>query len=88
MLVEHRGKRPTIHESAWVAPTAVVCGEVVPIGWVAVGGRVLPPDRHDDIWAIQEGLDFPGTVYGEPRGDDLMARQTAWLAAHRDDRVL
>lgn len=64
----------------------------VPIGWVAVGDRILPPDRHDDIWAIQEGLDFPGTVYGEPRGEDLMARvmprQAAWLGAHRDDRVL
>jgi hypothetical protein len=53
---------------------------------------VLSPDRHEEIWAIQRELDFPGTVYGEPRGDDLMARvmprQTAWLAAHRDDRVL
>jgi hypothetical protein len=102
MLVEHRGKRPTVHESVWVAPTAVVCGDVhlgedVRIMWNAVvsaeDGRVeLPPDRHDDIWAIQEGLDFPGTVYREPRGDDLMARvmarQTAWLAAHRDDRAL
>jgi gamma-carbonic anhydrase len=69
-------------------------GTTVPIGWVAVGdpAELLSPDRHDEIWAIQEGLDFPGTVYGEPRGDDLMARvmprQAAWLAAHRDDRVL
>ena len=67
-------------------------GAVVPIGWVAVGDRVLPPDRHDEIWEIQRGLDFPGTVYGEPRGEDLMARvmprQAAWLAAHRDDRPL
>lgn len=130
MLVEHRGKRPTVHESAWVAPTAVICGDVhvgedarvmwnavvsaedgrvevrigavvhvnstvtgvVPIGWVAVGDRMFPPDRDEEIWAIQEGLDFPGTVYGEPRGEDLMARvmprQTAWLGAHRDDRVI
>jgi gamma-carbonic anhydrase len=195
MLVEHRGRRPEVHPSAWVAPTAVLCGDVrigadarvlwnavitaedghvelgarcvvmehalvrgraahpvlvgddvligpqahvngarigreafvatraalfpgatvgeraevriggvvhvnstvpdggvVPIGWVAVGDQVLSPDRHDEIWAIQEGLDFPGTVYGEPRGADLMARvmprQTAWLGAHRDDRVL
>jgi carbonic anhydrase/acetyltransferase-like protein (isoleucine patch superfamily) len=195
MLVEHRGRRPTVHESAWVAPTAVLCGDVhvgpdtrimwnavvssedgrvdlgarcvvmehalvrgraahpvlvgddvligphahvngarigreafvatraalfpgaivgeraevrigavvhvnsavpdgglVPIGWVAVGDEVLPPGRHDDIWAVQERLDFPGTVYGEPRGEDLMARvmrrQAAWLGAHRDDRVL
>ena len=195
MLVEHRGRRPEVHESAWVAPTAVVCGDVrigagarilwnavvtaedgsvelgervvvmehalvrarathavvvgnnvligphahvngarigdeafiatgaalfpgasvgsraevrvhgvvhvnsrvedggmVPIGWIAVGHEVHPPASHDEIWAIQRELDFPGTVYGEARGDDLMARvmprQSAWLAAHRDDRVL
>lgn len=28
MLLEHLGKRPDIHESAYVAPTAVVCGDV------------------------------------------------------------
>jgi gamma-carbonic anhydrase len=197
MLVEHRDARPTIHPSAWIAPTAVICGDVhvgpdarvlwgavvsaedgrvelgarcvvmehalvrgraahpvivgddvligphahvngarigteafiatgaalfpgvrvgaraevringvvhvnsalpdgglVPIGWIAVGdpAEVLPPDRHDEIWAIQRELDFPGTVYGEPRGEDLMARvmpgQAAWFGAHRDDRVL
>jgi carbonic anhydrase/acetyltransferase-like protein (isoleucine patch superfamily) len=195
MLVEHRGMRPEVHPSAWIAPTAVVCGDVkvgadvrilwnavvtaedgrvelearcvvmehalvrgrakhpvhigtdvligpsahvngarigaeafiatgaalfpgatvgaraevrihgvvhvnsalpdyglVPIGWVAVGSEVLPPDRHEEIWEIQQGLDFPGTVYGAERGDDMMARvmprQAEWLAAHRDDRVL
>jgi carbonic anhydrase/acetyltransferase-like protein (isoleucine patch superfamily) len=197
MLVEHRGERPSVHPSAWIAPTAVLCGDVrvgpdarvlwgavvtaedgrvelgarcvvmehalvrgrarspvtigddvligphahvngariereafiatgaaifpgarvgaraevrihgvvhvnsalpdgavVPIGWIAAGdpAEVLPPGRHDDIWAIQKELDFPGTVYGEPRGEDLMARvmprQTAWLGAHRDDRVV
>jgi gamma-carbonic anhydrase len=197
MLVEHRGSRPTVHPSAWIAPTAVLCGdvrvgqdarvlwnavvsaedgrvelgarcvvmeqalvrgraanpvlvgddvligphahvngarigreafiatgvslfpgarvgtraevrvgavvhvssavadgEVVPIGWVAVGdpAQAFPPDRHEEIWAVQRELDFPGTVYGEPRGDDLMARvmprQVAWFAAHRDDRTL
>jgi carbonic anhydrase/acetyltransferase-like protein (isoleucine patch superfamily) len=197
MLVEHRGAAPTVHPSAWIAPTAVLCGDVrvgpdarvlwnavltaedgsvqigercvvmehalvrgraahpvavgddvligphahvngarigaqsfiatgaalfpgvrvgsraevringvvhvnsalpdgavVPIGWIAVGdpAEILPPDRHDEIWAIQRELDFPGTVYGQPRGDDLMARvmprQVAWLGAHRDDRVI
>jgi carbonic anhydrase/acetyltransferase-like protein (isoleucine patch superfamily) len=195
MLVEHRGRRPEVHVSAYVAPTAVICGDVrigadarilwnavvtaedgtveigercvvmehalvrgraahpvviehdvligphahvngarigaeafvatgaalfpgatvgsraevrihgvvhvnstvadgglVPIGWIAVGDRVLPPGAHEEIWAIQRDLDFPGTVYGQPRGDDLMARvmprQSAWLGAHRDDRVL
>jgi carbonic anhydrase/acetyltransferase-like protein (isoleucine patch superfamily) len=28
MLVEHRGKRPSVHETAYVAPTAVLCGDV------------------------------------------------------------
>jgi gamma-carbonic anhydrase len=28
MLIEHEGNRPTVHESAYVAPTAVVSGDV------------------------------------------------------------
>ena len=28
MLIEHSGKRPKIHESAYVAPTATICGDV------------------------------------------------------------
>lgn len=28
MVLEHRGKRPTIHDTAYIAPTAVVCGDV------------------------------------------------------------
>jgi gamma-carbonic anhydrase len=28
MLIEHEGKRPRVNESAYVAPTAVVCGDV------------------------------------------------------------
>ncbi len=48
--------------------TALEAGAVVPIGWIAVGdpARILPPGAHDEIWAVQEGLDFPGTVYGLP----------------------
>jgi carbonic anhydrase/acetyltransferase-like protein (isoleucine patch superfamily) len=66
---------------------------VVPIGWVAVGdpARILPPDRHEDIWEVQSRLDFPGTVYGIPRGTsarDRMSAQSAWYGAHRDDRAL
>jgi gamma-carbonic anhydrase len=71
--------------------TALEDGALVPIGWVAVGdpARVLPPDRHDEIWTVQEALDFPGTVYGMPReaaARERMERQAAWFAAHRDDR--
>ena len=28
MIIEHRGKAPTIHESAFVAPNATICGDV------------------------------------------------------------
>ena len=73
--------------------TSLAAGVVVPIGWVAVGdpAQVLPPGRHDDIWAVQEGLDFPGTVYGVGRDTtarERMERQSAWFGAHLDDRTL
>lgn len=68
-------------------------GAVVPIGWVAVGSpaRILSPDRHEEIWAIQRGLDFPGTVYGVERSagmDELMRGQSSFYAAHDDDRIV
>jgi carbonic anhydrase/acetyltransferase-like protein (isoleucine patch superfamily) len=73
--------------------TSLAAGVVVPIGWVAVGepAQILPPHRHDDIWAVQEGLDFPGTVYGVGRDSsahERMERQSAWFRAHLDDRTL
>jgi carbonic anhydrase/acetyltransferase-like protein (isoleucine patch superfamily) len=66
---------------------------LVPIGWVAVGNpaRVIAPGKHDEIWRIQEALDFPRTVYGLPRSAsacERMERQTEWFGAHRDDRVV
>ena len=67
-------------------------GATVPIGWIAVGdpAEILAPDRHDEIWAIQKPLDFPGFVYGLDRGQpDLMQAMTsglsARLASHRDE---
>ena len=40
---------------------------------------------------MQAELDFPGTVYGVPRGTPLrtiMARQVEFNGAHRDDQVV
>jgi carbonic anhydrase/acetyltransferase-like protein (isoleucine patch superfamily) len=70
--------------------TVVAPGAVVPIGWVAVGdpATILPPDKHEEIWAIQRELDFPGTVYGVGRDvsmRELMRRQSDYYGAHRDD---
>jgi carbonic anhydrase/acetyltransferase-like protein (isoleucine patch superfamily) len=72
-------------------------GKYVPINWVAVGdpAAILPPDKHDEIWAIQKRLDFPGTVFGVSRAaegeshmPEAMARYSRWLGTHRDDRVI
>lgn len=66
---------------------------VVPIGWIAAGdpAELFSPDRHAELWERQRGLDFPGTVYGVPRGTPMraiMARQTDFYAAHMGDRPL
>ena len=87
-----RGVEVRIHGVVHVN-TVLEDGAMVPIGWVAVGNpaRILPPGEHDAIWAVQEGLDFPGTVYGLPRdapARERMERQAAWFAAHRDDREI
>jgi carbonic anhydrase/acetyltransferase-like protein (isoleucine patch superfamily) len=41
----------------------------VPINWIAVGNpaKILPPDKHDEIWSVQKPLNFPLTVYGVER---------------------
>jgi len=67
----------------------------VPIGWVAVGdpAQILPPERHEEIWAVQRALDFPGFVFGverPPEGESamgtIMERYTRALGRHRADR--
>jgi carbonic anhydrase/acetyltransferase-like protein (isoleucine patch superfamily) len=73
--------------------TVVPPGQTVPIGWVAVGdpARIFPPGQHEQIWAIQQTLDFPGTVYGMARGTpaaERMRQQVAWYGSHLDDRQL
>lgn len=72
-------------------------GTTVPIGWVAVGdpAQLFPPDRHDEIWVVQEPLDFPRAVYGVPRppaGESGMPgicrRLSETYGGHAGDRVL
>ncbi|MFL6623465.1 MAG: gamma carbonic anhydrase family protein [Sulfurifustaceae bacterium] len=44
----------------------------VPIGWIAVGdpARCFPPDKHEEIWAIQKPLNFPEYIFAVPRESD------------------
>jgi hypothetical protein len=61
---------------------------------VAVGdpASILPPIRHDEIWAIQEQLDFPKEIFGIDRSPDMMteimARYTRSLTRHTADRII
>ena len=69
-----------VHVGSRLAP-----GTTVPIGWIAAGdpAQLFSPDRHDELWAAQEPLDFPGTVYGVPRGTsmrEIMRRQSPHFA--------
>lgn len=43
---------------------------MVPINWIAVGNpaKFYPPHQHEQIWEIQEPLNFPELVYGIERG--------------------
>jgi len=78
-----------VHVNSVLPPTATV-----PIGWIAVGkpAEILPPERHDEIWAIQRQLDFPGTVFGVERTVSRGARISRYSRGlrkhHGDDRVI
>jgi carbonic anhydrase/acetyltransferase-like protein (isoleucine patch superfamily) len=91
----HLARRAEVRVNGTVHLLTVLEEEsVVPIGWVAVGdpARVLPPERHEEIWAIQEPLDFPGEVFGVARSPDMMseimARYTRALGHNVDDRII
>jgi carbonic anhydrase/acetyltransferase-like protein (isoleucine patch superfamily) len=76
-----------LHVNSRLAPETIV-----PIGWVAAGdpAQLFSPDRHEALWQVQAELDFPGTVYGVPRGTPLrtiMARQVEFYGAHQDDQI-
>jgi hypothetical protein len=79
-----------VHLRTTLAPETTV-----PIGWVAVGepAQLLSPDRHEEIWAAQRELDFPGYVFGLDRDTpDLMVQLTERygrsLARHAGDRQI
>jgi carbonic anhydrase/acetyltransferase-like protein (isoleucine patch superfamily) len=77
-----RGCEVRVHATVHLR-TRLDSGATVPIGWIAVGdpARILPPDRHEEIWAIQKTLDFPQWVYGFDRNTpDLMVQVTQRLS--------
>lgn len=72
-------------------------GQTLPIGWVAVGNpaQAFPPDRHEEIWAIQRELGFTREAFGLDRpkhGETLMPEAmrlySERFGAHLDDRIV
>ncbi len=72
-------------------------GEVLPIGWIALGNpvRMFAPKDHKEIWEIQQSLNFPDLVYGLGERDDLRNTNKALcktmserLGTHRDDEIV
>lgn len=71
--------------------------ETVPVGWIAVGNpaKILPPEKHDEIWATQKMLNFPRTVYGidrDPSGKTIMPQvirtMVDALKSHKNDELI
>jgi len=86
-----RGAEVRVHAVVHLR-TELAPGATVPIGWVAVGSpaRILPPDQHDEISAMQAPLNFPLWVYAFARDTpDLMVeitrRLSGLLGAHAND---
>ena len=78
MLVEHRGKRPAVDPSAYVAPTAVLCGDVRigPDARVLFGAILSGEDGQVEVGArcvIMENALVRGRA-GHPvtLGDDVL----------------
>ena len=71
--------------------------EVLPIGWVAVGDpmKMFAPKDHNEIWTIQEDLNFPDLVYGIGERNDLKntnytlcQTMSQRLGTHLNDEIL
>lgn len=62
-------------------------GTTVPIGWIALGdpASLFPPEQHDEIWRLQEPLDFPGYVYGVDRSSPHPMRDITRVMSRRLD---
>jgi carbonic anhydrase/acetyltransferase-like protein (isoleucine patch superfamily) len=94
----HIGTRSEVRINGVVhIKTTLPPGATVPIGWVAVGdpAHVLPPNEHDRIWALQEPLNFPRTVFGLERASDgetimpeMTTRYARALGKHIEDKPL
>lgn len=86
MLIEHRGKRPRIHGSAYVAPTATLCGDVTvgPESRILFGAVITAEGGPVEIGAhciIMENAVIRGTRPHPARlGDHVLVGPRALLS--------
>lgn len=91
--VLEEGSEVRVHGVVHVG-SRLTAGTTVPIGWIAVGdpAKVLPPEKHDEIWEIQQGLHFPKVAYGLSRDEASVAAITERMAerldSHRGDSAV
>ena len=78
MLIEHQGKRPKIDPTAYVAPTAVICGEVT-----------IGPRTHVSFGAVVEAHGTPVRIGAQcVIRENLNIRSTSRNAVDIGDHVL
>ncbi len=90
------GRNAVIRVNAVVQVNSVVPpGTAVPIGWVACGrpARLFSPDQNEQLWTVQQPLDFPLTAYGIDRPlracmKEITESVSKRLAPHRDDKLI
>jgi carbonic anhydrase/acetyltransferase-like protein (isoleucine patch superfamily) len=78
MLIEHQGKRPNVDPTAYVAPTAVVCGDVT-----------IGPRTHVSFGAVVEAHGAPVRIGAQcVLRENLNIRSTSRNAVEIGDHVL
>jgi acetyltransferase-like isoleucine patch superfamily enzyme len=92
MLVEHRGARPAVDPSAYVAPTAVLCGDVHvgPDARILFGAVVTAEDGRIEIGArcvvMENALLRARAAHPVRLGDDVLVGPHAHLSAWTSPR--
>src|SRR4051794_11080939 len=78
MLVEHRGRAPVVDASAYVAPTAVLCGDVHvgPDAWILFGAVLTAEDGRVEVGArcvvMEQALVRGRASHPAVLGDDVL----------------
>jgi len=94
MLITHDGKTPRVHRSAYVAPNAVVCGDVTigPGSRVLFGAQIIAEGRSIDVGSeciVMENAVLRSTALHALRiGDNCLVGPTAHVVGcHVEDEV-